>query len=337
MNAELCIQLVGINNGLSSEEAQETTFGSFLYDLGILDFQKPGSLVTHLIVVDHPFDFSRDHNVDRIPFDFRSLVQFEPRVVLPINYSQRNTKMFKKIIRMGGDPGKFKHWLEWPQIWPSSLDHFDQGINPRLDKIVSVNSNKISFIEGERYTLRRQAFERIDNLDLYGSSWDLSISQRVTVAAKALVFALSSGNIPSFGSLEGWFRNYLNWQGQIGSGYSARNSSEKLEVMSRYKYALVIENSIDYMSEKLFDAFFSGCIPVYVGPNVQSFGIPSDLVIQVEPNVKSISKGLELAQSKDFKAFHRRLQSFLLDQKTVARWSHGRVYEKLLEKLTSTP
>ena len=45
----------------------------------------------------------------------------------------------------------------------------------------------------------------------------------------------------------------------------------------RYKYCIAIENSRakDYVTEKVYDAFAAGCLPIYLGaPNIQEF-IPS--------------------------------------------------------------
>jgi hypothetical protein len=41
-----------------------------------------------------------------------------------------------------------------------------------------------------------------------------------------------------------------------------------------YRFCIAYENSAerDYVSEKIFDCFFSGCVPIYLGaPNVQDF------------------------------------------------------------------
>jgi hypothetical protein len=48
----------------------------------------------------------------------------------------------------------------------------------------------------------------------------------------------------------------------------------KLAVVSRYSFCLALENSIapDYVTEKIFDAFLAGSVPVYRGaPNVAEF------------------------------------------------------------------
>lgn len=48
----------------------------------------------------------------------------------------------------------------------------------------------------------------------------------------------------------------------------------KLEVIRRYKFYLAFENSnsLDYVSEKMFQALYMGVVPIYMGaPNVDEF------------------------------------------------------------------
>lgn len=57
-----------------------------------------------------------------------------------------------------------------------------------------------------------------------------------------------------------------------GSGFNT--VEDKYDVLKRYKYSLVIENSqfYNYMTEKLMDAYLSECFPIYIGcPNVHDF------------------------------------------------------------------
>jgi hypothetical protein len=62
----------------------------------------------------------------------------------------------------------------------------------------------------------------------------------------------------------------------------------------------VIENSADYLSEKLIDAVISGTIPIYVGPNLNTFGLPAELAYQVNGDLSSIREACwQLMESRD--------------------------------------
>jgi hypothetical protein len=56
--------------------------------------------------------------------------------------------------------------------------------------------------------------------------------------------------------------------------------------------SIVVENSSDYVSEKVVDALVHGVAPIYIGPQLSSFGIPDDVAIQVDPDPKSVVSAL---------------------------------------------
>lgn len=58
----------------------------------------------------------------------------------------------------------------------------------------------------------------------------------------------------------------------FGNGY--KHVDDKLQEMSKYKYAIVIENGKypDYWTEKLADCMLAGCYPIYFGaPNISNY------------------------------------------------------------------
>ncbi|NLK86608.1 MAG: hypothetical protein GX279_03840 [Clostridiaceae bacterium] len=73
-----------------------------------------------------------------------------------------------------------------------------------------------------------------------------------------------------------------------GSGWDGLRSSvggcrHKFSVLRDHKFSICTENSFvrGYITEKIFDNFFSGCIPVYCGaPNIKDY-IPSDTFIDI--------------------------------------------------------
>jgi hypothetical protein len=71
-----------------------------------------------------------------------------------------------------------------------------------------------------------------------------------------------------------------------------------MELLGKTKYSLVIENSANYVSEKLFEAAVTGNVSIYVGPPLELFGIPK-IAIQVQPNVESICKAIRTIREND--------------------------------------
>jgi alpha(1,3/1,4) fucosyltransferase len=83
--------------------------------------------------------------------------------------------------------------------------------------------------------------------------------------------------------------------------------AEKLETLSRYRFSLCLENSVfeGYISEKIFDCFFVGTIPIYLGaPDIERV-IPAETFIDL----------------RNF-ATYRELQAFLdqLDEVSMRRY-----------------
>jgi hypothetical protein len=61
-------------------------------------------------------------------------------------------------------------------------------------------------------------------------------------------------------------------------------SSEKLVTLARYRFALCFENSRfpGYVSEKIFDCFFTGTVPVYLGaPDIERY-VPRECFIDMQ-------------------------------------------------------
>ncbi|WP_245465616.1 glycosyltransferase family 10 [Mesorhizobium sp. M6A.T.Ce.TU.016.01.1.1] len=72
-----------------------------------------------------------------------------------------------------------------------------------------------------------------------------------------------------------------------------RGRKTKIETVSRYKFCLALENSTetDYVTEKLFDAFDAGSVPIYLGTsNVHEFAPPGSYI-----NAADFSSYAELA------------------------------------------
>ncbi len=322
MEAKKLIFLTGVNSNLKGHEPVPKSFGKFLLDRGLLTF-KIDSSIEKIVCIDYSPVVRGQIKEQGVSSVDCTLVRMEPSVVLPANFTRARNKQFSQIVTVGGpQSNKDSASVNWPLIWPSSSKLDKLFANERAERIVLINGNKMSLIKGELYSLRREAINALDILDLYGTEWDSSFMSRLTIALKSFAHTILSLKFPKVSGFRLWFQSYPKSRGVI---------ADKLETMSKNKYALVIENSAEYMSEKLFDAFFAGCIPIYVGPNVADYGIPKNLVLQAEPNLKSIKKSLDRAKGMIFENFQQELRKFLDDEKTIEQWSHENVYEKMLE------
>jgi hypothetical protein len=92
--------------------------------------------------------------------------------------------------------------------------------------------------------------------------------------------------------------------------------SDKLEVLNNYKFQICYENTggiRGYISEKIFDAFFAGCIPVYWGCEDISDYIPSDCLLDKRefPAYEKLYKRMKSFTQSEYDQYQGRIGEFL--------------------------
>lgn len=253
------------------------------------------------------------------------LLRYEPRIVCPLNYEEKVIERLDTIIDGGRLNQKADIRFNFPQFWPENIP---ENFENRLDRIAIIAGNKLTFIPGELYSLRRLCILKFEKIDHYGASWNLSKFQKSLELLRALRLSLRYKILPKLSAVKYWFKTYPKW---LGSPF------DKRQCLAGYKYSLVIENSAEYLSEKLFDAFFSLVIPIYVGPDILEFGIPSHLVIQCEPNLDSIEDGIRRAYETDYIAWCDAVIEWLASPKTRSDWDgyliNGRIIDEIKKRV----
>lgn len=209
------------------------------------------------------------------------LVLWEPYVVETTRYRNKVLSLFGTTFAPSID------WAErvgarsfkWPQDEIPNTDVFTNWTH-RKCQAVMVQGNKFSARKGELYSLRREVISSLgsSSLDLYGTNWNkglyFDIRKWLWSAIDSRISMIEARSINGFG------KKYTNYFGK---------TEDKNKTLSMYKIAVVIENSADFVSEKLFDAVRAGCVTVYVGPSLEKYGIPNSSAIQVDANVEVIS------------------------------------------------
>jgi hypothetical protein len=245
------------------------------------------------------------------------LVKNEPSIVIPEHGKSRVDSKFDSVLEVGRPYGKII--IRWPQTW--NTNYFDN--TKRLDRTVAMSANKFSFTKGELYSLRAKAYAEIQSLDLFGSGWNrpfvfnlLKLIKEFQIAVLTVPRKLTSSCV---GNLRIRPCNFLG------------PAEDKLETLSCYKVSLVIENSAEFMSEKLIDSILAGTIPVYVGPPVEIFGIPKELVVSAEPNILSIQDALAKAHGMSHKEWHMRAKKWIMEPGVKESWDSQNVIRLILE------
>jgi hypothetical protein len=286
------------NSPMRHRNSNNETLRSYLLSRGLKVAEVPKS-ADIFVALDHTDSDQRLLEERKKQGKFSVLFRSEPRCVLPEGYKEETEDLYDTVISFG-KPTSVERSSHWPQYWLKE-ELFEKSVEQRSERIAMINANKLNLSKFEMYTLRRKCAVEIDSIDLYGESWNSNVISK----SKTLLIEILKDPIHHLFSMRShiryWFRN---WPETIAP-------SSKQEVLRTYKYTLVIENDRTYMSEKLFDALIAGCIPVYVGPSVLDYGIPKNLVIEVEPTVKSVASGIEAAKRIDFVAFQESLDLWL--------------------------
>jgi hypothetical protein len=212
-----------------------------------------------IVFLDYPTKFNR---VFRELLSIKNppplyLITCEPEILRPDNWRKKNHQYFKKIFTwdtsLAGDD-KYIH-LPLPNRLEKNLTHFN--LQGKDGFCTMISSNKFSNYPGELYSERLkiiQWFEKFhpNKFDLYGVDWD-RIFFPFLGRANFLLAALYR-RFPSLPKV----KRHNSYKGKLVS---------KLATLAKYRFAICFENvaSPGYITEKIFDCWLAGVIPIYWG------------------------------------------------------------------------
>jgi len=251
----------------------------------------------------------------------RFLVKLEPSVVIPEYQRAEIAALFTGVMDMGRPFSKPVY--PYPQEWDAGF--FEYPI--RRDRLVAVSANKYSFVPGELYSLRAAAYATLPSLDVYGKGWDRPLWVNLLRLVKEVQIA-SGGGVPlTYRCVKNIWSKPQNYKGV---------SEIKLETLSRYKYSLVIENSAEYMSEKLIDSILAGAMPVYVGPEVEALGVPRNLFFPAAPNIQDIERVISEIKLEDWEKWRDSAREWILDPANEKRWGVRTVNINIINEVVAS-
>ncbi|MDQ1254424.1 MAG: alpha(1,3/1,4) fucosyltransferase [Euryarchaeota archaeon] len=184
------------------------------------------------------------------------LLIFESEVIKPDNWTISYHQYFNKIFTWHDqfiDNEKYIK-INFPNKLPEKLN-FDLSDKNKLCTMIA--GHKSNSHPLELYSERVKAIRWFEqnypaDFDLYGMGWD------------TYCFKDPFSSLNCFKVLTKLLKpKYSSYKGIIKS---------KREVLKRYKFAICYENVREipgYITEKIFDCFFAGCVPIYWGaPNI---------------------------------------------------------------------
>jgi len=172
-----------------------------------------------------------------LPKEKLCIFLWEPVVVQKKLYEPEFLDQFGKIFTFNDDLVDNKRFFKFH--YPELRKPIDQIVPFKEKKLCTlINSMLSSSHPLELYSKREEVIQFFEDkpaeFDLYGRYWKK--------------------------------RNYKNYKGEI---------PDKVEVLKGYKFSVCYENTKDvpgYITEKIFDCFHAGVVPIYLGaPNVEEY------------------------------------------------------------------
>jgi len=259
-----------------------------------------------------------------VEMDFKNLYLFlfENPIIKPDNYNPKNYAPFKKVFTYKDDivdnKKIFKTFV--PEKIPTTIP---MNIN-RPKFCCMIAGNKMNLRKGQLYSERVRAirwFEKNhpDKFDLYGKGWD-------------------EPYLPAF------LRRYV-WPSLFKAYYPIPQSyrgecPSKHQVLKQYTFSICYENLKDcpgYITEKIFDSFFAGCIPVYLGANNITDYIPENTFIDKREfrTYEELFSYMNQVSKEEHYRYLRAISEFIRSEK-IQPFSIETFVNQVLTEMTTT-
>ncbi len=226
----------------------------------------------------------RPEYMNQLPkFSKEKLIAYlwEPPTTLLHNYNKSYHELFCRIFTWHDDLVDNKKYIKFFYPVLNSLD-VEKNINFKDKKLCTlIGSDKSSSDPNELYSERRRVidfFEKLNNndFDFYGMSWDKT--------------------------------KYRNYKGPI---------STKIDYLKKYKFCIAYENengTKGWVTEKLFDCFNAGCVPVYWGaPNIGQY-VPSNCYIDRKKfrNTEELYQFIKNITEDEYNEYIKNISNFIV-------------------------
>lgn len=258
-----------------------------------------------IVFIDLP-DTSRQH-VRRMINSGKPLylIVFESILVRPISIHNKNINIFKKIFTYDDSIVDDDHFIKINYSFdlPRKID-IDLTKKNKLCTMIA--GNKRVRHSQELYSKRIEVIKWFEanhpkDFDLYGMGWDeyhfgnklpLRILNRFHILKK-----IAASTFPSYRGIV----------------------ERKKPILEKYKFAICYENVKDvpgYITEKIFDCFFSGCVPVYLGANNILKYIPKDCFIDKRDfeTYEILYKYLVNMSDEKYLSYQKAIVNFLINK-----------------------
>ncbi len=237
------------------------------------------------------------------------LILTESPVIKPDNYDLKNHGYFEKIFTWADGLIDNKKYFKLNYSHKIPAD-FDFDIKQKEKFCTLISSNKSASYPNELYSERVKAirwFEQNhpEDFDLYGAGWD-----RYHFDGTFLGFKIARLNRLKF-LTKLLASHYPSYKGKVAT---------KREIYQKYKFSICYENVegiTGYITEKIFDCFLAGCVPIYLGADNITRHIPADTFIDKRrfANYADLYQYLKNMPDSEYMDYLKAIKNFLKSEK----------------------
>lgn len=290
-------------------------FLKYDYDLATDDINKIENSDVVIYASNMPSTLPKKEDIDK-----SHIILSESAFIKPENYDKNNHKYFNKIFtwadNLVDDKKYFK--LNYAHKFPKSINK-DLLKKEKLCMLISANKNPPHTSKNDLYSKRRETirwFEQnhIEDFDLYGVGWD-----KYKFSGLKIIRAFN--RVPYFPRLfmNLTNRTYLSYKGMVDN---------KKEIMEKYKFSICYENAKDitgYITEKIFDSFFAGCVPIYLGADNILDYVPKSCFIDKRDfdTYESLYKFIKQMTDEEYIKYLYNIENYLNSKQAIQFKSEG--------------
>ncbi|MBE9166967.1 fucosyl transferase [Pleurocapsales cyanobacterium LEGE 06147] len=219
-------------------------------------------------------------------------------------YDPRNHELFDAIVTFNHHLCNEKRYFHYylplgePNFSPSFISF------AKRKPLVMINSNKYAGLLAQRNVGRTGLPVIGPRLGGWQVPWiEILKQQRSDLCKRRRKIArLAEKKFPNFLDIYGvgWQGEPISWMHKVIPAKPfkcalGRTNLSKLETLSKYRFCLAFENitgNYGYISEKIFDCFYAGVVPVYLGDENITEYIPKEAFV----DVRQFSTDLELLE-----------------------------------------
>lgn len=200
--------------------------------------------------------------------------------------------------------------FNYPQSYSSIIEEYFEKKNRKF--LVMVNSYNYSrHRQNEYYSERIKALKYFfsnRSIDLYGEGWGRLHSSILRNSLKSIIWAIRWQNFAKV-------RDIFNSWNIRKDLKTVQNTINKYDTLSNYRYAICYESmGIEgFISEKIFDCFLVGTIPIYLGaPDINNY-IPQDTYIDKKhfKSYDELDRYLQGLTESQYRIYRKNIRDFI--------------------------